>query len=78
MKVDDAPLAVTSRGSVILNATHVFGLRAAHELLALLDPEATVYIGVIVDADAADRILASIEPGIREAAALEAGQILWK
>lgn len=78
MRVDDAPLAVTSSGRVLLNLTHVAGRQSPPELLEHLRPDAEVFIGVLLPADAAGRALRQLADAMREVAAFEAGRLLWR
>ncbi len=77
MKVDDAPLALTSAGRVIVNLTHVFGAMSLPELLHQLRPDAEVFIGIVVPADGGRRIVTHLADAAREAADFEAGRWLW-
>ena len=80
MKTDDAPLAVTSTGLVLLNVTHIFGRDEPRQLLARVPASATVFVGVVLDADRIDVVLERLGHGAREAAAFEAGHLLrsWR
>lgn len=80
MKTDDAPLAVTSTGLVMLNVTHIFSRDEPSRLLARVPASATVFVGVVLDANRIDVVLERIGGGANEAAAFEAGHLLksWR
>lgn len=80
MKTDDAALAVTSTGLVLLNVTHIFGRDEPEQLLARVPASATVFVGVVVDPDRIEVVLERIGGGASEAAAFEAGHLLksWR
>lgn len=77
MRVQDDPLAVTTTGTLVLNLTHVFGRLPLPELIEHLRPDAEVFVGVVLPAEAGARVLDQLADAMREVAAFEAGRVLW-
>ena len=73
-KVNDAPLAVASDGTVFVNATHYRGVKEPGELLELaLKEEGEMFIGVALEPAEIDEVLERLSHGAAEAVAYVIG-----
>lgn len=73
-RVSDAPLAVTSDGTVLVNVAGYQGVLEPERLLEMaLADEGEVFIGVVLDAGEVEQVLERLSHGTAEAAAYVLG-----
>ena len=77
MSLQDAPFALASDGTVLLNLAHFDGIEtvenAASLMRGLVETGATVFVGVVLTEPEIQRGLDKVGPGFNEAAAYTVG-----